>query len=217
MLFRSSNLAPGTPNYYLAVTAAGYVNGASNNIAIGNGATVTRNFYLAVAVPGSITGIVRRATDSTVIAGAKIYLRRSSATSAIIDSATTDSAGVYTFSNVASGTPNYWITISVTGYLDSTITNVAVGNGATVTRNVVMTLVSSALKQAATHSANNFRIVRAGNLLWVNIEASGTPRRLKIYDMTGSVRHSVSISAGENRVSVPAAFSPSNGFILQVK
>ncbi len=212
------NLVPGTPNYYIAVTATGYVAGAGNNIAVGNGATVTRNFYLTAAVPGNITGTVRNAVDSTPLTGIRMYLRRSSATSAIIDSTTTDATGLYTFSNVAPGTPNYWVTASGNGiYTDSTAANVAVANGGTATRNFALTLIPVSVRSVSANNTHGFQFMRTGNRLLLNLDPSNTARMVRIYDMSGTLRNRISVIAGESHVEIPTAFAPSNGFLFQVK
>ena len=104
-------------------------------MAITASATIALNIYLALTQPATITGTVRNGINTNTITGAKVYLRRGSATAAISDSAVTNGSGVYTFSSVAPGTPNAWITASANGFITLTNNNVAVGNGATVTSN----------------------------------------------------------------------------------
>jgi len=129
----------GGTQYRVYASAPGFVNAQNTGISVSNGATTTTTLYLGV--PGSISGTVRKATDSTVIANAAVYLRRSSSTSAILDSVKTDSLGRYTFANLASGTPNYWITAGATSFLSATNASVAVASGASVTSNFYLTPV----------------------------------------------------------------------------
>ncbi len=122
-------------NYTITTTAATFFL-STTNLAVTANATITLNIFLALTQPATVTGTVRNAINTNPISGAKVYLRRGSATAAISDSTTTNGSGVYTFTGVAPGTPNAWITASATGFITLTNNNVAIGNGLTVTSNL---------------------------------------------------------------------------------
>ncbi len=134
-----ANLTPGTPNYFVTASAANFVTGSNSNIVVGTGAAVTSNVYLVPVLPGSITGAVRKATDSTAITGAKIYLRRTSTTNPIQDSTVSDGSGAYAFANLTAGTPNYFVTFAATGFAGASNSNIVVNNGANTVSNIYLT------------------------------------------------------------------------------
>src|SRR5262245_42153064 len=86
----------------------------------------------------TITGTVRRASDSTVVPNALVLLRRTSATSAILDSARTDSLGGFTFDSLASGTPNYYVTASDSGFSAVTFSNISLSTDVTLSINIYL-------------------------------------------------------------------------------
>jgi len=179
---------------------------------------VTRDFYLAVAIPGTISGTVRYSTDTTfILSGATLVLRRGSATGSIIDSVVTDSTGTYTFSNVAPGAPNYWITVSTSLAPDTTLANVAVGNGVTLTRNIVVTGGPVSIHPIAVGNLNRIQFSRMGDRLILDLGVSSTARSVTVFNMNGALQHRASVPAGESRASVPATFAPANGFLFQVR
>ncbi len=135
-----ASVSSGTPNYFITASAAAYLSATNSNVAVASGAAVTSNFYLTLVMPGSITGTVRKLPDSSVVAGTLMRLRRGSDTSAVLDSAVTDSVGRYTFANLQAGTPNYWVSATKAGLVPGSNTNISVPNGAAATSNFVLSV-----------------------------------------------------------------------------
>ena len=125
-------------NYTITTTASTFFPSTSN-LAVTTNATATFNIYLSLTLPATITGTVRSTVTTNPIANALVVLRRGSAVAVILDSVRTNGSGVYTFTNVAPGTPNAWITASATGFIAATNNSLVVGNGATVTSNFSLT------------------------------------------------------------------------------
>ena len=82
------------------------------------------------ATPGSITGTVTDASTSAALSGATVSIAGGGSTS-------TDSAGHYTFSNLAPAT--YSVTASMSGYTASAPSNVVVTSGNATTQNFALT------------------------------------------------------------------------------
>ena len=76
----------------------------TNNVTVTAGIPVTSNFALVAG--GNIAGIVKKASDSTAVVGAKLVLRRGNT---LVDSVISDSSGNYAF-NGLSAANNYTIT-----------------------------------------------------------------------------------------------------------
>ena len=131
--FTFNDQAPAT-NYSLVTSAATYFT-TTTTVSITANASLSVTLYLALTVPATITGTVTNSSGGAPISGALVRLRRGSATSAVVDSVTTNGSGVYSFSGVAPGTPNAWVTASANGFFSITNNNLTVGNGATVTSN----------------------------------------------------------------------------------
>jgi hypothetical protein len=122
-------------------------------------------FYMGA--PGSISGVVRRASDSVSMAGRVVYLRRSSATSVILDSTMTDAQGAYTFSNVAPGAPNYWVSSIAEGFAETANTNVALADGGATGSDIFVLhlgkIIANVRKASdSTAIANAFVLLRQG-------------------------------------------------------
>ena len=114
---------PGYAKSYLSASTGG-----------GENATIWANFFMGA--PGTFAGVVRRAADSVAVAGAVVYLRRSSTTTAILDSTVTNAQGGYVFGNVAPGSPNYAITAVAPGFAATSNLNVHVPDGGTTVSDV---------------------------------------------------------------------------------
>lgn len=127
----------------LMASATGFQS-STQNVTIQGGVTVTANFTLAPAAStGTVTGKVTNISTGGVISGAKVSWSGGSATA--------NSSGIYTLSNVTAGSQT--ITATATGYLArSSTVNVAGGN--TVT--------------------NNFQLSTAGKLTIKVTAANGT-------------------------------------------
>ena len=91
-------------------------------------------------VSGTLTGTVRRSFDTSVhLNNALVILRRGSAAGTFVDSTRTNASGTYTFSGVPSGTPNYWIAVSASGFISTTTAGtvgLAITSGVTTRSNV---------------------------------------------------------------------------------
>ena len=107
----------------LVASASGFQS-VTQSVAVSGGATSTANFTLSPVSNGAVTGKVTNISTGGVIAGATVSWSGGSAT--------TDTSGIYTLSNVPAGTQN--ITAAKTGYLSRT-SAVNVTSGATVTLN----------------------------------------------------------------------------------
>ena len=138
-----TNLVPGAPNYWVTASVTGYVSTTNANVVVTSGGATTSNLYLAPIVAATISGTVTGSPGGAGIANALVVLRRSSATSTILDSVRTNGAGSYSFSGVAPLTPNYWITASANGFISATNNNVAVPNGGAVTSNFSLTALAT--------------------------------------------------------------------------
>jgi hypothetical protein len=165
--FAFANLTPGTPNYFVTASATNFVTGSNSNIVVGSGAAVVSNVYLVPILPGSISGTVRKSADSTTVAGAKIYLRRTSTTNPIQDSTVSDGSGAYAFANLTAGTPNYFLTFSATGLVSASNSNVVVNNGANTVSNIYLVSLGKIAARVrkstdSTNIANALVLLRRG-------------------------------------------------------
>ncbi len=115
-----SNLTEGS--YSLTAAAGGY-SSLTQSLSLGPGGSVTANFALA-PLPGIINGAVSDVSTGKAIAGALV--------SFVGGSATTNSTGAYSLTNVIEG--SYTVTASATGY-NSQAQTVVVRPGATVQQN----------------------------------------------------------------------------------
>ena len=127
----SMTVAGGT--YDVTVSATGYNSSTASGVLVANGQTTTQDFALTSTGPttGTISGTVIDATTSNAISGATVT------TSTGGYSATTDSSGTYTISNVSPAT--YSVTASAAGYTSATANNVSVTAGNTTTQNFALT------------------------------------------------------------------------------
>jgi len=125
-----SNVAPGT--YNVMASQVGFIS-QTNSVTVSSGATSTLNFQLSPApTPGAITGHVTNSATGAAIAGATVTFSGGSAT--------TDSNGAYSFTNVAPGT--YSLTASQTGFTSQT-GSVNVSSGTTSTLDFQLSPASS--------------------------------------------------------------------------
>jgi hypothetical protein len=107
----------------LVASASGFQS-VTQNVTVTSGATVTANFTLAAGTAGAITGKVTNISNGAILSGATVSWSGGSAT--------TNTSGIYTLSNVTAGTQS--ITAAKSGYLARTST-VNVTSGATATLN----------------------------------------------------------------------------------
>jgi hypothetical protein len=195
--------------YYVTTSATGYVAISNRSVTVTANGTATSNFALTAMV-GTITGVARSA--GSPVPGLVVTLRRGSATSDAIATATTDSTGRYTFSNVPSGTPNYYVTIFNPATNQSlTNGNLSVTNGGTVTSNFVL---SPTAIQAFSRS-HGIKWAQSGDHLTLDLGVSGTARTVSVVSLNGSIQYRATIAAGESHTTIPATFA--KGFIFQVR
>ena len=118
-----ANVAPGTVQ--LTAAASGYAS-QTQSVSVASGATTTANFTLSAASgSGSLTGKVTNISTGGALSGATVSWSGGSAT--------TNSSGVYTLSNVTPGTLNF--TATATGYIPRTLSATVVA-GTTTTLNL---------------------------------------------------------------------------------
>jgi len=119
-----ASIAAGT--YSLTFTDTGYATLTINNVVVTGGTTTTTN--AALIEDGTLKGQVTDATaGGTPLSGATVTC------TCQVGSATTDSGGSYSFTDVAPGT--YSLTFAKTGYVTQTITGVKVTAGTTTITN----------------------------------------------------------------------------------
>lgn len=98
-------VAPGTRSITLSALPSGCTAPAPVSVAVGPGASITQNFSVdCTGLPGTISGVVRRSNDASVLAGVTV-------TASGGGSDVTDAAGAYAITGVAAGSG----TLSVSG------------------------------------------------------------------------------------------------------
>jgi len=133
-------------NYSLTASAATFLT-AVTPLSLNANASLSLNIALSPLVLGTITGSVKSAADTVLaISGALVTLYQGSSTGTFVDSTRTNVSGVYTFPGLTPASQNYWITVSASGYASASTpgtTGIAVGNGAVVTSNFLMSVPGS--------------------------------------------------------------------------
>jgi len=197
--------------YYVTTSATGFVTISNRAVTVTASGTATSNFALT-ATTGTITGVAR--SSGSPVPGLVVTLRRGSVTSVAMATATTDSIGSYTFSNVPSGTPNYYVTIFNPATNQSlTNSNLAVTNGGTVTSNFVLS--PTALQEAFSSHSHGIKWTQSGDRLTLDMGVSSRVRTVSVVSLNGSVQYRAAVSAGESHTTIPATFA--KGFIFQVR
>jgi len=195
------------------------------------GATTTLNAVLTTAT-ASLGGTISSQYQGGAVSplsGAKLYLQRratnfgaGSTTFWTVDSATTDVNGLYDFVNMIAGTiANYRVKILYTfntGAINDSTVNTTVAAGAAVTLNFTVQQPIPIFSQvAAATGDNSIRFISAGGQLALEFSPKTMARTVSIFNLSGALQHQVSIPANADRVMVPGAFAPGNGFLFQVK
>jgi hypothetical protein len=109
----------------LVASASGFQS-VTQSVTVAGGTTSTANFTLTAApTGGTVTGKITNISNGAILAGATVKWSGGSTT--------TNTSGIYTLTNVATGTQN--ITASANGYLPRTL-SVSVVGGATSTLNI---------------------------------------------------------------------------------
>lgn len=193
--------------YYVTTSATGFVTISNRNVNVTANGTATSNFTLTASI-GTITGSVR--SGGHPVPDLEVILSRGTDSMA---ATTTDSNGLYTFSNIPAGAPNYSITVfNPLAGQPQTNSNIAVTSGGTVTSNFL--LGPTALQQTLSHfHAVNW--VRSGDRLNFDLGVSTKVRSLSVLSLEGRIQYRATVAAGESRTTVPATFA--KGFLFQVK
>ena len=154
-----TNIAPGT-GYTMTFSATGHATTTINNVTVLAGQATTENAALGPAL-GGISGTVTDATTAghPVLVGATVTCTCSGT------NATTNGSGVYTFSNIATG--SYSLTFSDPGFVTLTISPVVVGSG-TTTQDAAL-VKDGTITGTVTDSITNTGISGA------TVSCSGTP------------------------------------------
>ena len=198
--------------YYISVVATGFVTVLNRAASVTATSTVTSDFPMTATL-GNLTGVAR--SGGNPLRGLTVTLRRGSITSTPIATTLTDSTGSYTFLNLTSGTPNYYVTIfNPATSQTATNSNVAITTGATTTSNFIL---STTALRGIYATAQPVRWVRAGDRLTLELAASVSARSVLVYGLNGAVQHRVFVPAGESHVVISEAFAPANGYLFQVK
>jgi YD repeat-containing protein len=121
-----SGLTPGT--YDIRVSASGFGTSIQTGKSVSAGGSTTVNASLPS--PGTLKGKVTKVDGTTAIAGASVAVLQGTDTAS---SATTDSTGAYSISNLSAGT--YSVQVSALAYDTQTQTGVTVTTGSTTTVN----------------------------------------------------------------------------------
>lgn len=129
-----------TGTVQLVASASGFQS-VSQSVTVNGGATSTANFTLSPVTAGSVTGKVTNISNGAILAGATVTWSGGSAT--------TNSSGIYTMTNVTAGSQN--ITASASGYLPRT-SAVTVASGATVTLNFQLATAGKITAKVVTSS-----------------------------------------------------------------
>lgn len=129
-----------TGTVQLVASASGFQS-VSQSVTVNGGATSTANFTLIPVTAGSVTGKVTNISNGAILAGATVTWSGGSAT--------TNSSGIYTMTNVTAGSQN--ITASASGYLPRT-SAVTVASGATVTLNFQLATAGKITAKVVTSS-----------------------------------------------------------------
>ena len=206
-----NSVTPG--NYWITASAGGYLAATNAAVFVPNGQGATSDFALAVA-PGTITGTLNYVITVDLIQAIKnatVELRRGDSTSTAIATTTSNSSGVYTFSNVTAGAPNYWVK-AITTVGTATNGNIVVtqGGGATSNFNFYPESINPGLYNLA-----GIRFFQSGNRLMIEMNVSKVARTVEVYDLSGIIHNRIDVPAGVSQVVVPANFV--KGYFFQVK
>ena len=140
--YQLSSIAPGS--YGVSITSAFYDAFSASGIVVLNAATTTYNITLT-QTPGTLQGVV---TDNAVppvpISGATVALSGGA-------TATSDSAGRYTFSSLTPGV--YSATASAATYNGATASGISIPNGGSTTRNFSLSPIPGTLQGVVTDAA----------------------------------------------------------------
>ncbi len=191
-----SNLTPGT--YDVRVSASGFGTSLQANTSVTANGSTTVNASLPS--PGTVAGTVTKSDGITAIAGANVSVIQSADT---VSSATTNSTGAYSISNLSAGT--YSVQVSASGYTPQTRAGISITTGNTTTANFslagqsVITYVYDALGRltGAVDSQSNaatYSYDAVGNLLSISNNPSTQISIIGFAPLSGPVGTSITIS-----------------------
>ena len=190
-----TGLQPGS--YDVEASASGYGSALTASQSTTANSTTTVNFSLSV--PGSISGKVTQSDGVTAIPGATIT---ASLDGDVLNTATADSSGNYTLSNL--GAQTYDATATESGYSSQTQSNLVVSSGAATPANFslipesVITYAYDAhgrLVGASDSLGNtaNYQYDAVGNLLSIGENPSSQISIISFWPTSGNVGASVTI------------------------
>ena len=128
----------------LTASKTGYDPQTQSNVVVSPGGSATRDFTIALKV-GTISGTVKDALNNA-ISGASVTTLTGGYT------ATTNSSGVYTLSNVVLGT--YSVTASMSGFNSQTLNNIVVQQNTTTTTNFSLTVQPGTISGFVRNASN---------------------------------------------------------------
>ncbi len=188
----------GTGEYDVSFSASGFGSVLQSAVTVpANGATLNQ----VLGSAGTISGKVTQSNGVTAISGATVSVLQSSET---VGSATTDSNGNYSVSNLGAG--SYEVEVSASGYVNQGLSGVSVTSGNTTTENFSLNAVgtqpisyvydqlgrlTAAIDQAGNVAGYAYDAV--GNILSIS---RGTAQQLSVITFspnTGSVASTVTI------------------------
>jgi hypothetical protein len=146
------------------------------NVASGGGCQ--QSYGATAPTTGTLTGKVTNASGGAAISGATVSISGGG-------SATTDSNGNYTISNVAAGTVN--VTASMSGFTSSTVNGVSITAGNTTTQNFSLTASGGGVPGASSLSAASSGFTHGIKLTWTAAANNGSVvTNYRVYRATAS-------------------------------
>src|SRR5579862_7710882 len=191
-----NGLAPGT--YDLIASASGFGSVLSSNQSVSANGSTTANFSLSP--PGTISGLVTQSGGVTPISGATVTASQGGDA---LGTATTDSSGNYSITNLSAGT--YTATAASPGYTSQTQSGLAVSSGTTTPADfslggqsvITYTYDAHGRLAGASDSLGNtatYQYDAVGNLLSINQGSSSQMSIIQISPTQGPIGTTVTIS-----------------------
>jgi hypothetical protein len=188
--------------------------------------TLTGNIKSDANIFGTITA------GGVALVNTKILLRRRATATGttsnyvIVDSAYSDVNGVFVFDSilaVGTGLIANAYTLVVNSFTDSansyalfTSGNLTVADGVTLQSNIALT-ATGVRPVLATDKVQGIQFSVSGDKLLLDLGTSSASRTVSIYGTNGALQRQLSVAGGESRVTLPASYAPSNGFLFRVK
>lgn len=204
-----------TPNPDVALVG---VNGDTSVVT-----NITLNSSGSANIPGTSAIGGKVTSGGNAVGSAMVTLRRRATTTSgwvLVDSTMSDSNGVYLFSNIiAAGTGTtanaYSLVITAAGNANFTSGNLTVADGQVLVSNAALTAV--ALQNPVSGNKHILRFKNTGDRLILDLGLSMESRTVSIFSLNGTLQNRVSVPVGESQIAFSSRFSPSNGYLFQVK